>query len=270
MNEIEYIANKMISKKRLPSATSLGLYAKKNITKLLSLHKKIEASNDKKIIATALLEQKKLIENLIRESTRSHALIGLTVLKAMIITGIKFDRFFDYTTPYSDNRGYDKIQELTYLENIIPLMQKYRTIEKANSVIPFILHLPNLNELPFSTELFDSLNDKNNGTPSFQNALFHQALQDYYEADVALKSPIKNALKMATYKGYSSAGFAYIDILEQDKKSHTDVILKILKNIRTNKFSSEQDREMAILKLKRFKNRHLNKKQIKNNRSISL
>lgn len=268
MNKIEHINDKKAPFKRLPTVTSLNLFAKKNITKLLSLHEKIESSNDKKIIATALIEQKKIVDDLIKESKKGHALVGLTVLKAMIVTGIKFDRFFDYTTPYLDNRGYDKIQELTYLENIIPLMQKYRTLEKANSVIPFILHLPNLNELPFSTELFDSLNDEKKEKSSFQNALFHQALQDYYESNEPLKTPIKNALKIATHKGYSSAGFAYIHILEHDSKSHTDIILKILKNIHINKFSSEQDRAMALLKLQKFKNRHFNKRKIKNERTI--
>lgn len=253
----------------LPSIASLNAYAKKNIEKLITLHKKIEFSKKRENIAIALLEQKRIVDSLIKNTSNGSAIVGLTALRAMIITGMSFNRFYDLTTPYLDNRGYEKIQEFSKLENLIPLMQKYRTIEKANDIVPFVLHLPNLNDTPFNPVLFDLLNEKQ-GKKSFQENLFSRLKEDYLISSPELKKPIINALKMAMYKGYSSAALSYVSVLEDEKKDTNKKILKILTSIQTNKYASDPNKRTALLKMKKLSTPFLAKTKIKKRPSHSL
>ncbi len=253
---------------RLPSIASLNAYAKKNIEKLITLHQKIELSKKKENIALGLFEQKQLVDFLIENTTNGNAIMGLTTMRAMVITGMNFNRFFDYTAPYIDNRGYEKIQEFIQLENLIPLMQKYRTIEKANDILPFVLHLPNLNNTPFKPILFDLLNEKQ-GKKSFQENLFSRLKEEYLVAAPELKRPIINALKMATYKGYSGAAFSYVSILEHEKVSDKK-ILKILKSMQTNKYASDTSRRTALLKIKKLSTPLFSKQKLKKRADLSL
>ena len=260
---------KVLDKKQkhspLPSIASLNAYAKNNIEKLIALHQKIELSKKKENIALGLLEQKRLVDFLMKNTTNGNAIMGLTAMRAMVITGIAFNRFFDYTTPYTDNRGYEKIQEFAQLENLIPLMQKYRTIEKANDIIPFVLHLPNLNNIPFKSSFFDLLNEKQ-GKKSFQESLFERLAQDYLNASDSLKKTIKNAIKMAMYKGYSAAALVYVSLFKSEN-NNSKQISKILKSIQINKYSSDADRKTALLKMKNIALSLNTKNRIKKERS---
>ena len=264
---------KLLDKKKkhspLPSIASLNAYAKSNVEKLITLHQKIELSKKKENIALGLLEQKRLVDFLIKNTTNGNAIMGLTTMRAMVITGMAFNRFFDYTAPYVDNRGYEKIQEFAQLENLVPLMQKYRTIEKANDIVPFVLHLPNLNNTPFKSSLFDLLNDKQ-GKKSFQESLFDRLSQDYIKSSDSLKKPIKNAIKMAMYKGYPNAALTYISILENEGNVSINQISKILKSIQINKYSSDLDRKTALMKLKNISLSSRTKTRIKKERTKSL
>lgn len=265
----EFKQNKLTNN-TLPSIASLNAYAKKNIEKLITLHQKIELSKKKENIAIALMEQKRIIDALVKDASKGNAIVGLTTLRAMVITGMKFDRFFDYTTPYVDNRGFEKIQEFTKLETLIPLMQKYRTVEKADDVISFVMHLPNLNNIPFQPILFDVLNEKQTKKSNFQETLFHRLENEYYKASEILKKPIKNALKMAMYKGYSSAALAYISIFEKENHIAPKTVSKILQSVCTNKYSSDSDRKIATLKLKQIKVAQMPKTKLKKDQSLSL
>ena len=264
---------KLLDKKKkhspLPSIASLNAYAKNNVEKLITLHQKIELSKKKESIALGLLEQKRLVDFLIKNTTNGNAIMGLTTMRAMVITGMAFNRFFDYTAPYIDNRGYEKIQEFAKLENLIPLMQKYRTVEKANDIVPFVLHLPNLNSTPFKSSLFDLLNEKQ-GKKSFQESLFDRLSQDYIKAPDYLKKTIKNAIKMALYKGYSNAALTYISILQNEGNISSTQIVKILKSVQINKYSSDADRKTALIKLKNTALSSRAKTRLKKERTKSL
>ena len=155
---------KETKKEKLPSLGTMNQYAKESIKKLISLQ-----NDDKKSLnGSRLAMQKKIMARLEKEASNGSATMGLAVMKGMVVTGINFSRFFDYTSPYKDNRGFDKIEEFAMFENIVPLMMKYKTIQKADTVMQFIRILPDLNELPFSPELYDVLNEVTEGEKSFE------------------------------------------------------------------------------------------------------
>ena len=232
-----------------PSVAALNLRAKKSLTKLLSLHETIEASSDKKQIAISLIEQKRIMNKLRTEASQGNAIMGLAMMKGMIITGINFSSFFDYTAPYTDNRYFEKIEELAKLETLAPLLKEYRTIEKADSIIPFVQHLPNLNKIPFSVELFETLNNEQEDKTSFQQDLFQRFNEEYNEAPAELKPLIQNILKTAVYKGYPQAALLYSDIETGKTKSLSIHSINMLKSVQSNRFSSTGQRMVASQKL---------------------
>ena len=92
----------------LPSTASLNTYAQNNISALIALDQKLEETTEKKEIALLLIQQKRILQQLKKDASRGNAILGLAVLKGMIVTGMDFHKFFDYTASYVDNRGYDK------------------------------------------------------------------------------------------------------------------------------------------------------------------
>ena len=228
------------AKKNLSSLTDLNSRSKNSIAKLISLHKKIESSDDRQVIASALFMQKRIVSNLMNEASEGNAIMGLATMKAMVITGFYFQRFYDYQAPYIDNRGYDEITKFSDLKTLVPLMLKYRTIEKADSIAPFVLNLPNLRKTKFTPELFDILNEPiNDNGDTFQTTLFNRLKKDYDEAKPELKTAIKNACRVAVFKGYPSAALVYISLLDTPKREALST--QILKGVRLNKFASAQD-----------------------------
>ena len=239
---------KETQKEKLPSMVAMNKYAKESIKKLISLQ-----NNDKKNInGSRLAMQKKIMSRLEKEASKGSAVMGLAVMKGMVVTGIDFSRFFDYTTPYSDNRGFDKVEEFAVFENLVPLMMKYNTIQKADTVMQFIRILPDLNELPFSPELYDVLNDSIEDKKSFQETLFDRWTQEYHLADPEVKPVYLTILKRAVMKGYSGAALSYADILQKEQKTSSATVLKILKSVQKNRFSSDADRMDANKKLSMY------------------
>lgn len=243
-----YSLNK--TQQKSSSTSSLMTEAKEKISRLIFLDKKLESASKKSDIAEFLIEQKKIITHLEKETNKGHAITGLALLNGMVITGMDFNRFYDYATPYLDNKGFDKILNFIKLESLIPLMKKYRTIEKADRILPFIAQLPNIRKAPFSPELYDALNEGNKKTPtSFQDMLFNRLREDYYsateDADLVL-----NVLKISSLKGYSAATLLYAELMIEKTKSIPLEVLKHLKAISHNKFASLSDREKALLILK--------------------
>ena len=55
---------------------------------------------------------------------------------------------------------------------------------------------------------------------------------------------------MALYKGYSNAALTYISILQNEGNISSTQIVKILKSVQINKYSSDADRKIALIKLK--------------------
>lgn len=236
---------KETKKEKLPSLGTMNRYAKESIKKLISLQ-----NDDKKSLnGSRLAMQKKIMARLEKEASNGSATMGLAVMKGMVVTGINFSRFFDYTSPYKDNRGFDKIEEFSMFENIVPLMMKYKTIQKADTVMQFIRILPDLNELPFSPELYDVLNEVTEGEKSFQTTLFDRWRQEYRLADPEVKPVYLSILKRAVMKGYSGAALSYADVLQKEQKSISPTVLKILKSVQKNRFSSEFERIEANRKL---------------------
>ncbi|MBQ3034781.1 MAG: hypothetical protein IJD25_01880, partial [Alphaproteobacteria bacterium] len=212
---------KETKKEKLPSLGTMNQYAKESIKKLISLQ-----NDDKKSLnGSRLAMQKKIMARLEKEASNGSATMGLAVMKGMVVTGINFSRFFDYTSPYKDNRGFDKIEEFAMFENIVPLMMKYKTIQKADTVMQFIRILPDLNELPFSTELYDVLNEVTEGEKSFQTTLFDRWRQEYRLADPEVKPVYLSILKRAVMKGYSGAALSYADVLQKEQKSISPTVL---------------------------------------------
>lgn len=232
------------SKKNLISMTKLNAIANEKIARLISLHKKIETSQDKSEIAIALFEQKKEVLSLLNEARKGQAVMGLAAMKAMLITGMYFHRFYDYQAPYTDNRGYKDILKFSKFTTLAPLMMQYRTIEKADSIIPFVLKLPNLRKVRFSTVLFDTLNEvKKTQNQSFQNLLFTRLKKDYEIATPEEKTVIKNAFRISVLKGYPAAIINYLSILTPSERE--TLLPQTLKSIRFNKFAGKQ--ELALL-----------------------
>lgn len=234
------IEKKERQQEKLPSITAMNKYAKESLKKLISLQN-IDKRN---VNGSRLAMQKKIMARLEKEASKGSAVMGLAVMKGMVVTGINFSRFFDYTSPYSDNRGFDKIEEFSIFETIAPLMMKYNTIDKADTVMQFIRILPDLNELPFSPELYDVLNEPNDNNKSFQTALFDRWKDEYQHADVEVKPVYLSILKRAVMKGYSGAALRYADVVQD-----TSLSLKVLKSVQNNRFSSEKDRVDAKKKL---------------------
>ena len=230
---------------------SLNTYAKNNISTLIALDQKIEEITEKKEIALLLIQQKRILQQLKKNASRGNAILGLAVLKAMIITGMDFHKFFDYTTPYVDNRGYDKIKELVSFDTFLPLMKKYNTIEKADSILPFVRHLPNLKKEPFSIELFNLLNEQDKKTKkSFQERLFNRLKEDYF-SNQEDKKHIQEILKTTCQKGYSGAILLYSEILADQENAQNESII-LLKSLPRNKFASESDRAYAHLIINKY------------------
>ena len=238
---------KETQKEKLPSMAAMNKYAKESIKKLISL----QNTDKKNINGSRLAMQKKIMSRLEKEASKGSAVMGLAVMKGMVVTGIDFSRFFDYTTPYSDNRGFDTVEEFAVFENLVPLMMQYNTIQKADTVMQFIRILPDLNELPFSPELYDVLNESNEGKKSFQETLFDRWAQEYRLADSEVKPVYLTILKRAVMNGYSGAALAYADTLQKEEKISSATVFKILKSVQKNRFSSDADRTIAHKKLSR-------------------
>ena len=237
--------NKETKKQKLPSLAAMNKYAKECIKKLISL----QDNGNLAVNGSRLAMQKKIMSRLEKEASKGSAAMGLAVLKGMIVTGIDFSRFFDYTAPYSDNRGFEKINELTVFETVVPLMMKYNTLEKADTVMQFIRILPDLNELPFSPELYDVLNEKNENEKSFQTVLFDRWAKEYRLAPQEVKPVYLTILKRAVMKGYSGAALCYADVLQKEEKTTSPTVLKVLKSVQKNRFSSDDERVLAGKKL---------------------
>ncbi len=240
---------KETTQQKQASLTAMNKYAKEMIKRLISL----QNTDKKSINGSRLAMQKKIMARLEKEASKGSATMGLAVMKAMVVTGINFSKFFDYTSPYIDNRGYDKIEEFSMFETIAPLMMKYNTIQKADTVMQFIRILPDLNELPFSAELYDVLNTESENNKSFQITLFNRWKQEYRLVDSELKPVYLNILKQAVLKGYSGAALCYAETLQKEQKTISPLMINVLKSVTKNRFSSESERVLANKKLAALK-----------------
>ena len=236
---------KETKQEKFPALAVMNKYAKESIKKLISLQ-----NDDKKSInGSRLAMQKKIMSRLEKEASKGSAVMGLAVMKGMIVTGINFSRFFDYTSPYIDNRGFEKIEEFAMFENVALLMMQYNTIQKADTIMQFIRILPDLNELPFSTELYDVLNETSEGEKSFQTTLFDRWKQEYRLADSEIKPVYLSILKRAVSKGYSGAALCYAEMIQKEQKTGSQSVLKLLKSVQKNRFSSSFERQQATKKI---------------------
>lgn len=233
---------------KIPTAILSSLVAQ-SVKQVASLQDVIETTSQNDLIANALICQKQLITDLKETAGKGYAYAGFGVMQTTLITGQDMDQLFDYATSYSDTRGYSEMAHLLKLGNLIPFVQQHNTLQKADSLTSFLLHLPNLNKQFFTPALFDTLNDPCEKTKmsfnqeAFQRIAAQAALIPTDPIEYRSQVRAQNILESGAQKGYSGAILALGKQLKAQGKE--DEATKVLAQMEFCKFAPKTFKEAA-------------------------
>lgn len=229
---------------------------KKIVAEVMALQNKAESLSpeEKRALTQIRIRQKKALAILGEMAKEGSAIAGAGYVKACCVCGQDTDYIFRYRDYSAQTAGSAYLKELFEPHVLIPFLSKENAVENVHTITAFAQDLPNLRNKPFTPQLYDALQCRNNRGETFAQQVANRlqtALDDASNKndDMARleSNVIVQTIQLLAHRGYAPVQNVYGDVLYSQHrfKEAREAYQSVLRNC----FAMQEETQVAKSKL---------------------
>ena len=229
---------------------------KKIVAEVSALQRKAEglSPNEKRALTQIRIRQKKALKILGEMAKEGSAIAGAGYVKACCVCGQYTDYIFRYCDYDAQTMGAEYLKKLFEPHVLIPFLSKENAVKNVHSIMAFAQELPTLRNKPFTPQLYDALQCRNNSGETFSQQVAKRLQVAFEEAsnmngDMARfeLNAIVQTIRLLAHRGYAPVQNVYGDILYSQNRLNE--ARTAYQSVLRNCFATQEETQVAKSKL---------------------